>query len=121
MVCRRNKTYRNLLEELAGVSPAPAKGSYQPGPSVAWLESDLGCEAYTGGLQAVRLSLEMKLNAEPTSFSERKAASRALSWRGAIGPPGSKSRACQQEFYRNLGSLMVSPMRSKRRGAAFKK
>jgi hypothetical protein len=63
------------------------------------------------------LSLERKLTAEPTSFSERKAASSALIWRGAIDPPGSKSVACKQEFYRNLGALGISSIMSNAMGS----
>jgi hypothetical protein len=63
----------------------------------------------------------MELLAEPTPFSERKAASDASQWLGADDPPGSKSGACKEEFYRNLGDLVISPMKDKRCGRAFKK
>lgn len=53
----------------------------------------------------------MELLAEPTPFSERKAVSDAPQWLGADDPPGSKSGACKEEFYRNLGDLMISPMK----------
>ena len=36
----------------AGGSPAPAEGSHQPEPSVAWARGDPGHEAYTGIMQA---------------------------------------------------------------------
>jgi hypothetical protein len=39
----------------------PAKAGNQPEPSVAWCGGNPGCEAYTGSVQAVRLSLEKKL------------------------------------------------------------
>ena len=61
----------------AGENPVPAKVSHQPEPSVAYCGSNPSCEAYTGSVQAASLSHEMKLNTEPTPFSERKAESLA--------------------------------------------
>ena len=37
--------------------------------------------------------------------------------RGAIDPPGSKSRACKQEFSRNLGALGISSIKSDAMGS----
>ena len=55
---------------------------------------------------------------EPTSFSERKAASCTPKWRGVSGPSGSKNVACTQGFPRNLGGLVLSIRRIAVEGTA---
>jgi hypothetical protein len=42
-------------------------------------------------------------------------------WLGAPDPPGSKSGACKQEFYRNLGGLAFLPDLINAVGLAFNK
>jgi hypothetical protein len=48
-----NQQSETSLSDPAGESPVPERVGHPPEPSVAWTGGDPGCEAYTGGVQAV--------------------------------------------------------------------
>ena len=50
---RENELLETSHCDPSGESPGPVRVGHPPEPSVAWFGGDPGCEAYTGGRQAV--------------------------------------------------------------------